>query len=337
MRFLWLTIVILIVVIAACALMFWSKTKPYREPQAWVANVKSIEHVPMFRALRRANRAGLIAGAVALIGALIAAAILAGGPVNRETKNPALGRRDMVLCLDASGSMLPYDGQILRTASELVDSFSGERMALEMWSARSIVKFPLTDDYQLMHEVLEDAARIIDAGYLGKEGDYVLVTPELSDYLQGVDSDEAGVASLIGDGLASCVLSFDHRDQERSRTIILATDNEVAGDQIYSLTQAVDFASDQGIEVIALYPALSGQLTSEGEQLRSVIEAAGGEFYKADDPAAISSIMERIESQQLAEADGKSYVVETDTPQTALSWTVWCSLIGLAVLVWRRI
>lgn len=338
MRYPWLTAILLLAIAVAVGVVLWRSRSDRRADAVWIANAKSIEQVPAFRRMRSLNRVAVAAASALLVAGSIAAAVLAGGPINTETKNPSMGRRDMVLCLDASGSMLPYDGQILRTAAELVDRFDGERMALEMWSARSVVKFPLTDDYQLMRDVLDEAAYLIDTGYMGKEDDYVLVTPALSDYLQGIDApEEDGVASLVGDGLASCVLGFDHRDQDRSRTIILATDNEVAGDQIYTLQQAVDFASEQGVEIIALYPALSGQITSEGEQLRAIVEAAGGDFYKADDPGAVAAIMDRIQDQQLAEAEGKSYVVVTDEPQTALTWLVWSSLLGLAVLVWRRL
>jgi len=339
MRFGWLTALLLVAVAAGVVIVVLrSRGKGSKAEATWVANARSIEHVPTFRKLRQRNRAGALIAGVAVTVAMISAAILAGGPVNREVKNPTLARRDMVLCLDASGSMLPYDGQILDTASELVERFSGERMALEMWSARSIVKFPLTDDYQLMDDVLSEAADVIDSGYMGQEGEYVLVSPELSEYLDGVDSGEdVMAASLIGDGLASCVLGFDHRDQLRSRTIILATDNEVAGEQIYTLKQAVKFASDQDIDIIALYPAMSGQITSEGEELRSVVEAAGGEFHKADDPGAIAAIMDRIEDKQLAEAEGRSFVLQTDEPERPLGALVWSSLIALAALVWRRL
>lgn len=330
----WAIIVVTILVIAAVIL--FARRRPARE-RVYVANAATIEYLPAFRTKRKLTRiaAGIVA--LGLVGAQLAAAFLAGAPVDRHVTNPLLARRDMVLCLDASGSMLPYDGAILDAVSELVEHFSGERMALEMWSAQSIVKFPLTDDYALMQDVLEEGAAIIKRGYLGPEGDYVLVTVELSDYLEGIDLPGVEISSLVGDGLASCVLSFDHRDQDRSRTILLATDNEVQGEQIYTLTQAIKFASDQGIQVIALYPADRGVLTSEGEELKRLVENAGGSFYEASDPSSVDAIIDDVQSQQLEDTSGGSRLVETDRPESALSWLVLLGLVTMATLAWLKL
>lgn len=178
---------------------------------------------------------------------------------------------------------------------------------------------------------------VIDRGYLGPEGEYVLVTPELSSYLEGIDApDGQEIASLVGDGLATCVMGFDNMDSERSRTILLATDNEVMGEQIYTLGEAVETATKADIDIIALYPAVGGVLTAEGEQLRSVVEGAGGEFYDASDPGAIAQIVAKIEAEQLADLEGEIKTVETTVPRTALAWTAWGLLAFLAIAVVRR-
>lgn len=333
----------LAVLLVGAAIIFWAGFSAWRASErglparVWLANTQMLRMLPAFKVRQNRTRmvAALLAGAV--VAALVGASLLAGAPVDRREENPNLGRRDLVLCLDASGSMLPYDGQILDRMRELVEQFDGERVALQMWSALSIIKFSLTDDYELIDEVLAEAAGVIRRGYMGEEGDYVLVSPELFEYLEGVDAPGGEeIASLVGDGLASCVLSFDHSDQERSRTIILATDNEVQGPQIYTLQQAVKFASDQGINIIALYPAPHGVLTAEGEQLRDTVLGADGSFYQLDDPGAVEGIVQEIQSQQLAEAEGETRVIETDRPRTAAMWTAYASLIALAVLVVRR-
>lgn len=337
MRFpLLFAVVIIVSFITVLAVVFFTSQRQ-GQARRYVANAQGIENLPAFRSKRKLMRVGAVTVAVSLLGAQLAAAFLAGAPVDRQVTNPVLGRRDMVLCLDASGSMLPYDGEILNSVAELVDHFSGERMALEMWSAQSIIKFPLTDDYALMQDVLDEGARIIKRGYLGPEGDYVLVTPELSDYLEGVDIPEKRISSLVGDGLASCVLSFDHRDQERSRTILLATDNEVQGEQIYTLQQAIKFATDQNIQVMALYPADHGVITSEGEEMRRLVEGAGGSFFEASDPQAVDAIIEEIQSQQLADTEGQRQLIETDRPQKALAWLGWMGILAMAALAWLKI
>ena len=338
MRYPLLFLIVLLVGLVVAVSVAWSDGRRQIATRLWVANTQTLRMLPAFRSKQNWGRFAASVLAASLAISLLGVALLAGAPVDRKVENEALARRDLVLCLDASGSMLPYDGQILDRMRELVDQFDGERVALQMWSAMSVIKFALTDDYELIDDVLSEAAGIIRRGYLGEEDDYVLVSPELFEYLEGVDApDGEPIASLIGDGLASCVLSFDHHDQDRSRTIILATDNEVQGPQIYTLAQAIKFATDQGVRVIGLYPSPNGVLTSEGEQMRDLIVAAGGSFYELDAPGAADSIMSEIQSQGVAEAEGESRVVETDRPRTAALWLAYSSLIALTVLVVRRV
>lgn len=332
MRFPWLPPLILLVLAAVAVAVYWRGQKTQSGHVAWLANTAEMRMLPAYHQALRRSRIGAGLLALFLTTFSISIAVAAGAPVQRHVEHPKLATRDIVLCLDASGSMLPYDGQILRQFDQMVERFQGERLSLHMWSAQTVVKFPLTDDYELISEVLHRAADVIDRGYLGQEGDYVLVTPELSDYLGGVEApDGAMISSLVGDGLATCVLGFDHRDSERSRTILLATDNEVMGEQIYTLAQAAQFASDQDIEIIALNPGDGGPLTAEAEQMRYVVESAGGTFYNASDPGAIADIVARIEQQQADDLDGTAKTVETDTPKTALEWAAW-SLMGLLLV-----
>ena len=55
-----------------------------------------------------------------------------------------------MLCLDVSGSALPYDRQVIGTYRDLVRSFEGERIGLSIFNSTSRTVFPLTDDYELV-------------------------------------------------------------------------------------------------------------------------------------------------------------------------------------------
>lgn len=338
MRFPLLTAAVLL---GAAAAVWWALRREKTErtqTYAWVANTALLRQLPAYLRAQKMTRLAAVVAGLALTASLGSLAVLAGAPVDRAVHNQELAQRDLLVCLDASGSMLPYDAQILRQMEEMVGSFAGERLSLQVWSAQTVVKFPLTDDYELAGDVLAEAAQVISRGFIAEQEDYVLVTPELADYLQGIEAPEGErTSSLVGDGLASCVLGFDHRDTERSRTVILATDNEVQGPQIYSLQEAVKFAGDQGVNIIALYPAREGKVTNEGEELRRVVEAAGGSFYQASDPAAIDQIVEEIQSEQLARTEGAVVVTATDTPRTAALWALWSGLLALTALAWRQL
>lgn len=329
---------VLVVLAVSAALTWWVMRKSVPPAQKWVAHTDALRRLPAFQKELGTVRWAVGGGATALIALGISTAVSAGLPIERRVEHPQLASRDIVLCLDASGSMLPFDGQILRNFQEMVESFEGERLSLQLWSAQTLIRFPLTDDYELISSVLGEAAGIIDRGYLGPEGEYVLVTPELADYLEGVEAPDGQlISSLVGDGLATCVTGFDNLDSQRSRTVILATDNEVMGEEIYSLAQAVEYATKNDVDIIALYPAEGGVLTAEGEQLRSVVVGAGGDFYDASDPGAIDAIVDRIEAEQLAELEGDVKIVEQTLPRSALLWAAWSLLAFLMIAGARRI
>lgn len=308
-----------------------------KEP-TWLANTAAMRTLPAFRSARSQTRFATATLTALLVGLSLSIGYAASGPVDRESVSSEMGDRDIVLCLDASGSMLPYDSEILENFQEMVEEFEGERISLQLWSAQTETKFPLTDDYALADRTLAEAAKLINQGYIRPEGDYVLVTPELQEYLKGVEApDEEMVSSLIGDGLASCVLGFDLLDEDRTRIVVLATDNEAMGPQIYSLQQAVDFADEQDVHIIALYPSVMGAVTTEGEEMKALVEESGGEFYNMDDPAAVDGIIDSITEEDLTFSAQGSQIIETDKPILPVLWTVWLLLGFVAVGLWRRV
>ena len=341
MRYGWLIgVVIAAVLIAACVGWATSRRAVRRSgKKGWVANSGYVRALPQYQALVRRSRLSF-AGAVACFALLVGAvAISAGSPVDRRIEDERLASRDIIICLDASGSMMPYDGQIGSSFRQIVERFSGERISLHLWSARTVVKFPLTDDYAMADDILDEMSTIISDGYLGEssDGNSVYVSSELLDYLEGVDDPNLEASSLAGDGLASCILGFDHTDQQRSRTVLLATDNEVMGSQIYTLRQAMEFAVDQDVTVTTLYPGDSDFMTAEGEELKALTESTGGVFYDASDPASVAGIVADIEAQQMVDLEGDSAVVETDQPAGPLAWIIIGLLTMLAVAAFARL
>ncbi len=340
MKYPWLTGILLVLILCALAVGVWVAWRRTGQNREFVANTVEVLRTEEYRLSRNRVRVGTVVIVAGLLMIGIPAAFLAGAPVKRSAENEVLSSRDIVLCLDASGSMLPYDSEILETFTELVDSFDGERLSLQMWSSQTVVRFPLTDDYALIKEVLSEGADVISRGYLGEYGEYVMVSAELSEYLEGVEStDGSSSASLVGDGLASCVMGFDSRDQERSRTIILATDNEVNGEQIYTLEQAVEFAASQQVQIIVLYPgdgSTESTMPAEGVQLRNTVEAAGGQFYFASSAATVAGIVEQIEADRIDDLESESQVVETDSPGNLLDWMALGVVVLLAGAAWMR-
>ena len=332
MRFAWLVLIVLVVVAAATAFGWWFARRGGQRSgrKGWVANTGYLRGLPKYKALVRRTRSSLAMAVVCFLIAVIATSVSAGAPVDREVKYDKSASRDIVICLDASGSMLPYDTEIADSLRQIISHFEGERISLQLWDAKSMTMFPLTDDYEMASDVLMEMSEVIDQGF-SIVGLRPMVSSELLEYLSPVIDQEEEVSSLVGDGLASCVLGFDHADKQRSRTILLATDNKVFGNGIYTLPEAIEFAKSQKITVSALYPGSAFYMSDESKELQEQVRATGGEFYDASSPSAVDGVVKQIEAEQKEEIESGGKVLETDRPGTALGWTILgvVSLLGL--------
>jgi len=147
---------VVIAAVVAAGLIGWFARKPpaVRRNVTWVANASYLPTLPSFRS--RMSRYRLLLGVVGviLLGTTIATGFLAARPVERQVRSDELATRDIVLCLDVSGSMLEFDTQVVDRFLELLPSFNGERIALSIWNSTSRTVFPLTDDYTLVEEEL---------------------------------------------------------------------------------------------------------------------------------------------------------------------------------------
>ena len=155
----------------------------------------------LFRQWRTMSRAAV----VLLVMALVLAIALVARPSTVDEGEERASSRDIVLCLDVSGSTLPYDREVIDTYRTLVDNFKGERIGLSIFNSTSRTVFPLTDDYELVSEQLDKTSTILkgvesqDDIDKMKDSDYQAI----SDWLEGTQNRKEAT-SLIGDGVVSC-------------------------------------------------------------------------------------------------------------------------------------
>lgn len=223
--------------------------------------------------------------------------------------------RDVMLCLDVSGSMSDVDAALMEQYAEISKNLAGERIGLSIWDSSTVLKFPLTNDYDFVAEQLADGAKAID--------EYEF------DWYAGTS--EGDGSSLIGDGLASCVQRFDRLEESRARAIILATDNQVNGDSIYTLKQAADLAVKHEIVVYAISPY--DWDSKEITELRRMAQRTGGQFVLMDDETGgerVAQHIQRTEAQRLEGMPSPS-VNDFRLPglllmALGLLGTAWCAL-----------
>lgn len=75
--------------------------------------------------------------ALCLLLEVIGTALLVARPVDRQVRAAAMANRDIMLCLDVSGSMIEFDAELVDKFSQMVQSFDGERIAMSIWNRTS--------------------------------------------------------------------------------------------------------------------------------------------------------------------------------------------------------
>lgn len=267
---------------------------------------------------------GLLAvAAFATILALGAGTVTASRVVSTTTVTPETRNRDIVLCLDVSGSMINFDAQLLTLFEKLASKFAGERIGLVLFDGSPLPVFPLTTDYEFIRAQMVDVAkglRHAPDGYSYKDG---------TDIGRGF--------SLVGDGVAGCVLQFDKQGEERSRTLIVATDNQAGDGSLLPLPDAAELASTRGVAIYGLNPDHEpGKGAST--QFQSETESNGGRYYAVDNEAdaqlAISDIVQSVTSDPATVVTESPVRTTADQPDIYI-WILAALTLLVFLLVWR--
>ncbi|MFC8302526.1 VWA domain-containing protein [Specibacter sp. NPDC057265] len=313
----WWLLPLAVLAMAGTLLFLWRHRTP-GVPFTPVAHADRLTALAGYRAAVARRRRWL---AVALAGAGVlglSLAVAAARPVTETLSAPESVNRDIMLCLDVSGSMLETDEAIVGVFSELVGSFRGERIGLVIFDSSAVTVFPLTDDYDFVAEQLTVAKKSLG----GAGGGY--------EFFAGTY--ESAGSSLIGDGLASCANGFPAVDQtQRSRSIVFATDNMLAGRSLFSLAESAALAQRSGIRVYSLNPNDFGSSTLFGdaaEGLKQASSTTGGQYYSLQSQTAVKSIVDAVQATEASRLQGAPRRTVQDQP----AWPLGAALVSLLVL-----
>ncbi|GGJ25011.1 vWA domain-containing protein [Paenarthrobacter histidinolovorans] len=316
--------------VAVSTLLYLRRRRPL--PTRPVAHGDRLTGLPEYQHALRRYRIRLVLAALLSALFLLAAAITAARPALRSTEQPEIRNRDIVLCLDVSGSMTSTDAALAAVFKDLAKEFDGERIGMVIFDSSSVQLFPLTDDYDYAQEQLTHAEKaLVDgAGW----------------FFDGTWNGEG--SSLIGDGLASCVQSFPdadtngtadtngNEDTKRSRSVVLATDNFVSGASIFSLSEAGALAASKNVKVHALNPSdmdYGDDPGQPGAQLKAAAESTGGSYSTLESPDAVPGIVRQVQETEATSYLSAPRSVVADAP----AWPLGVALLaGMGMLVLGR-
>ncbi|MCI1832739.1 MAG: VWA domain-containing protein [Bifidobacterium sp.] len=277
---------------------------------------------------------------VALCAAILLSVALVARPSQVDRADERSSNRDIVLCLDVSGSTLPYDREVIKTYANLISNFQGERIGLSIFNSTSKTVFPLTDDYALVTKQLSHAAAILKGVESQDDIDKMSDRQyqQISDWLDGTQN-RTDATSLIGDGVVGCEamlpgFAYGGRastsaKRNRAASVVLATDNVLSGTPTYTLAQALDLARSAQIGVDGLYSGPKEDVDADTTtQMKSAIESHGGVFLTQSTGTSIDELVRRIEQRRTREINRTDQAALIDAP----GW--WVAALGVLVLAW---
>lgn len=306
-----------------------------------IANSSRVYKNPIYRQALSSMKLGLIAGIFLLIIAFLAILFLVARPVQKTVEKPVNRNRDIVLCLDTSGSMSSANSQVSKEFGRLALSLKGERIGLVAFDNTPITVFPLTDDYDFIEEQLNYFEKAFSARSSPDTGaDSVDTDFSLFRALAGTTNGEG--SSVIGDGLAGCISAFDKMDSKRSRSIVFVTDNRLAGDYIITILEAGALAKAKDIRVYGINPSdytykrFDGSINYPDEvaEFRQLTISTGGSYYVLNEETTMPSIVSHIQAQETARVEGSPQVIYSDKPELFILISA-VVLIVLYVISWR--
>ena len=250
---------------------------------------------------------------------VLGTSLLTSRLVTTSSQSNKIYDRDIMLCLDVSGSMSDLDEEIIKSYSKIVDKMHGERFGIVVFDNSSYKLLPLTNDYDYVKDVIDKS---INAFRGMKNDDF-----DAADYIYDGTFEGEG-SSIIGDGLASCVLSFPKLDEERSRIIILGTDNFVSGAQIITVPEAGELAKKYKISIYPLDPYGYGK---EAKELKDIASKTNGKYYNIKDVKETDNIVNSIEKKEKNIRETSPTSRTTDHPQIPLI-IILISLLGIIIM-----
>ena len=316
----WPWLLLAVPVVLVLLLAWWSRPPRRRtgggaeagDDLILVAHASRVRALPRFRALVR--RQTLLTGyrSVAVLVVCAGALVVAARPQSTEVLQPDSASRDVMLCLDASGSMSEYNVEVVEQMRAIASYLEGERIGLTIFSGSAVRVFPLTDDHEFVLDQLDDAERAFAT----------------NDYEYTAGTDASNGLSLLSDGLVTCAQGFDRTEEERGRAIIVSSDNDPIGKPVFTMPEAGEYAARREIVV----HAVASPLTGEGgprEEFEETATSTGGTFSVLDEDGSSQEIVRRIEQLEERRVEEPPQTLVREEPRVG---TVVAG-VGLALLV----
>ncbi len=314
MRYAWMFI-FTVLIAGAIAFLAWyryriNSIKRSKKHAAIIAHTSSIKQLPAYKKARKRYYILLGVAAFFLATTLFSFTAIAARPVEIRADKRINATRDTILCLDMSGSMEQYSTELLSRYSDIVSGLNGERVGITIFDSVPVNILPLTDDYAMAKEVLSD------------------LNVKFVRYRSAINRNNAGLSN-IGSGVMGCINSFDTLGDERTQSIIVATDNIDEGNKKVSHEQAASYGKRYGVSLYGISVDSKNEhaFPSSYDSVDDISELGGND-------SKIPTILNRIFEQEAVKVETARELIAVDTPEVFIMIGI-ISFTALMITLWR--
>ena len=325
------------VVVVLFVVLHLLKNKTKYKGGVRAANTDFVRNLPEYKWYKGIQKILRVLMEAMVLTAAISALVLIARPAKTETVSNGTKKRDIYLNLDVSYSICYLNYDLVDSLQDVVKGLDGDRFGITIYNTSTVLYVPMTDDYDFVLKKLDDLKEYFAlqkeymANYYGQSlaiddwDKYYELEEKLEYYDAGtlINNYQKG-SSLIGEGLASCLYSFPHLDDEsRTRVIIMSTDNaqENLSKPLVELDEATDLCKKNDVTVFGIFPNeevfnLTNDYNYEGlvREMKECVEKTGGVFYKQSDSLPVKDIVKDIQSQKVMEVNEITITKVVDQP-----------------------
>lgn len=274
----WPAILVLLIIALSIGTWLLSRRPRKRTERAFIAETDTLKKLRSYKKI--AGRKRILSRLEALFLALLilSLAIIAARPVRKLQKIDEEKSRDVVLCLDGSGSMSGAIVPALEIMKKVVEENPYESYAITVFQSQSYTAIPLTRDTVAINQTIDDMIK----GYIAKE--ISLDDGSEIDAFNAYDMigfTVGGGGTDIGAGLIGCIKRFGNLEESKSRHLIVLSDMEHNG--AVDPLQAAQLIPRYDINMYAVVPYLKySPSKSFTDELAKISNASVHEFTEPD-------------------------------------------------------
>jgi hypothetical protein len=282
--------------------------------------------------------------------------ILAARPFKTHSEGGSVKKRDIFLSMDVSYSLYELNSDVIEALKNVVNGMNGERFGVVIFNTSAVTYVPMTDDYDFVVQRLDELKPYFEAQktYMdnydtyGNYDSYDFNYDEYSTLSQTLDYYGAGTltnniykgSSLIGEGLATTLYSFPKYNEDRSRVIILCTDNaeEALVPPDIELDGAAKKCKKKNVRVYGICSETQynedyhgpGYSEEKFQELKTACESTNGEAYLVTEDNTVPDIIKSIEAEEAKAVKIQNFVHDVEYPEVPAIVMLFCMIIMIA-------